>query len=265
MAQFPYLPLFTDAWVSDTKHLTRLERGTYHDLLVLMWRAPQARLPNDNAWLGKHLGMTESEVQNELRSLISEFCQTDGNWITQKRLTKEHNHVTQISKRNSDNAKSLWSKKKASSETDATSHQSGNAPKPKPILNLEEERKKEPSLRSGHAPEKQANRGTRLAVGWQPLEADMFFAGSILGRDGASREIPKFCDYWHARAGPGAVKRDWSATWRNWCRKAAENGNGFRENGSTDGRRSAIAVVDKIQARLRGEQDQDAPLGLPKR
>lgn len=32
-----------------------------------------------------------------------------------------------------------------------------------------------------------------------------------------------FCDYWLAKTGAGATKRDWPATWRNWCRKAAEH------------------------------------------
>ena len=50
MAQFPGLLLWTDAWVADTKHLSRLERGTYLDLLVLMWRTPGCRVPNDDEW-----------------------------------------------------------------------------------------------------------------------------------------------------------------------------------------------------------------------
>jgi len=35
-----------------------------------------------------------------------------------------------------------------------------------------------------------------------------------------------FCDYWHAKAGPNARKLDWDATWRTWCRRAAERGYG---------------------------------------
>lgn len=31
-----------------------------------------------------------------------------------------------------------------------------------------------------------------------------------------------FCDYWAARAGAGGTKLDWPATWRRWCREAAE-------------------------------------------
>ena len=32
-----------------------------------------------------------------------------------------------------------------------------------------------------------------------------------------------FADYWHAKAGKDAIKTDWFATWRRWCRKAQEN------------------------------------------
>lgn len=71
MAEFPALPLWTDAWVADTKHLTWLERGTYHDLLVLMWRSPGCRIPNDDHWLAKRLGMSLAEVQHELRPRAS--------------------------------------------------------------------------------------------------------------------------------------------------------------------------------------------------
>ena len=45
MSQFPSLPLFTDAWIAATNHLTRLERGTYHDLLVLCGVRRDARFP----------------------------------------------------------------------------------------------------------------------------------------------------------------------------------------------------------------------------
>lgn len=36
-----------------------------------------------------------------------------------------------------------------------------------------------------------------------------------------------FCDYWHARADAGARKLDWDATWRTWCRRAADRGHGL--------------------------------------
>jgi len=46
-----------------------------------------------------------------------------------------------------------------------------------------------------------------------------------------AREMAKFKDYWSAASGANARKHDWDATWRNWCRKAAENPAARRMNG----------------------------------
>lgn len=35
-------------------------------------------------------------------------------------------------------------------------------------------------------------------------------------------ETEKFSDYWHAKTGRDATKRNWDGTWRNWMRKAEE-------------------------------------------
>jgi uncharacterized protein YdaU (DUF1376 family) len=128
MSAFPHLPLFTDAWVADTKHLSRLERGTYFDLLVLMWRVPNCRVPNDDAWLGKRLSMTASEVASELRPIIAEFCQVDGNWIIQKRLKREWEWCLRNSKKRSDAAKSRWEKEKGGSKRSTAQGAECNAP-----------------------------------------------------------------------------------------------------------------------------------------
>jgi len=36
------------------------------------------------------------------------------------------------------------------------------------------------------------------------------------------REFANFTDYWRAASGAKARKHDWDATWRNWCRRAAD-------------------------------------------
>lgn len=38
------------------------------------------------------------------------------------------------------------------------------------------------------------------------------------------RETAKFVDYWRGVSGQRGTKRDWTATWRNWMRKAQEDG-----------------------------------------
>lgn len=84
-----------------------------------------------------------------------------------------------------------------------------------------EERKEEPppSVPPASAPPAASPnaRGCRLPDDFEP---DLGFA-SRLGLDAAA-EWAKFRDYWAAQPGLKGRKTDWHATWRNWCRKAAE-------------------------------------------
>lgn len=82
------------------------------------------------------------------------------------------------------------------------------------------------SLRSGEArddaapPAPAQRRGSRLPADWEPSEADHAFAIDLGLRP--ARIAAQFRDYWHAKAGAQATKLDWSATWRNWCRREAD-------------------------------------------
>ncbi len=51
----------------------------------------------------------------------------------------------------------------------------------------------------------------------------------------AAATFERFCDYWRAASGQRARKRDWVATWRNWCRTEADRSRGNRSSdGETD-------------------------------
>ncbi len=132
MAEMPFFPLATDAFLADTDHLSDEETGRYVRLLIALWRAPQQRLPNDDAWLARKFKRTPEEVAAELRPLIVEFCQSDGNWITQKRITKEYKRATKAVNQRRDAANSRWLKEKQTSERIAASYGSRNAPTPIP-------------------------------------------------------------------------------------------------------------------------------------
>lgn len=65
-------------------------------------------------------------------------------------------------------------------------------------------------------------RGSRLPNDWSlPNEWRQWVLTNTHGVD-ADREAHKFLDFWRAKAGAGAKKKDWFATWRNWCRSAEE-------------------------------------------
>lgn len=129
MANFPALPLWTDAYLADTAHLSDAENGLYIRLLILIWRSPKCRIPNDDSWLSRRF----SDV-GAVRALIKEFCFCDGNWIKQKRLFREWKYVNTKRLKQSVKAKSRWEKEKDLYH--------GNAPTPTPIPTpIEEENK----------------------------------------------------------------------------------------------------------------------------
>jgi hypothetical protein len=96
-------------------------------------------------------------------------------------------------------------------------------------------------------------KGTRLPLDWQPDEVAKAYA-LRLGVP-LEAETEKFRDYWHARAGPDALKADWTAAWRNWCRKSLQfNGNG--SNAKTQTRLGAAVerLRDDIDEATRSQE-----------
>ena len=251
MAAFPSLPLFTDAYLADAGHLTDAEHGRYFLLLMQMWRTPECRLPNDDEWLARRFRRTVEQVRADLRPIISEFMQTDGNWITQKRLRKEWEWCRGHSKKQSDIAKSRWNKEKGACHGNAPA---GNAPTPIPTPTPIEERG---SLRS--PARKRAVRGTPLPDDWALSETDRAFAHSV-GWSEAKTELEseRFRD--HSRS-HGRLHKDISAAWRNWVRSPFQQQNGPRAGSKEDTRERTVNALDKLRRYVRSHADDDRASG----
>jgi uncharacterized protein YdaU (DUF1376 family) len=112
MAEFPALPLFTDALLADTDHLSDAEFGLYLRILIAMWRSPNCQIPNDKQWLSKRFRQPIEIIDKDLMRLIAEFCVNSGNSLTQKRLLKEYNYLSKKRQNCSVAARSMWAKKK---------------------------------------------------------------------------------------------------------------------------------------------------------
>jgi uncharacterized protein YdaU (DUF1376 family) len=110
VAQFPALPLFTDAIMADCYHLSDAEFGLYTRILMLMWRTPGCRIPNDQEWIAKRLGRDPLQFEQDIKPILTEFCSTDGNWWIQKRLRKEFDYVTGLSLKGKKGADARWGK-----------------------------------------------------------------------------------------------------------------------------------------------------------
>lgn len=89
-------------------------------------------------------------------------------------------------------------------------------PSPSPCSSNEEQPPCSPP--SGDA----KNRGTRLPAEFTVTpELRAYAAKKAPGVD-VDAETEHFVDYWSAKAGQGARKVDWQATWRTWMRRAQE-------------------------------------------
>ena len=86
-----------------------------------------------------------------------------------------------------------------------------------------------------HTPEKQtpARKGHRLPVDWQPgpLTGDAAQAVAGWPPGAEERELARFRDWAASATGANAVKSDWQAAWRNWIRKAEDDGRYGKQNG----------------------------------
>ena len=73
MAEFPALPIFTDAYLRDCWHLSDAEHGRYFLLLMLIWQTPNCRVPNDREWIARKLRRTPEQYDTDIKPIVDEF------------------------------------------------------------------------------------------------------------------------------------------------------------------------------------------------
>jgi hypothetical protein len=107
-----------------------------------------------------------------------------------------------------------------------------------------------------------ANRGQRLEAYLEqavfsfdpclPNDFSDFAEGLGWTGDEILAVFERFEDYWRAQPGQRGVKADWFATWRNWCRREADNGKRSSSARGAPGGGLASAVSAVVAARHGG-------------
>jgi uncharacterized protein YdaU (DUF1376 family) len=107
MSKAPAMPMYWDAYLADTTHLTTEEHGAYMLLLAAMWRR-NAWVPDDDKDNARILGLTPAKwrkIKARLIETVSGFRVEDGK-ITQEKLQKTwENTQEKIGKNRSNGAK----------------------------------------------------------------------------------------------------------------------------------------------------------------
>jgi len=105
MSEFPSLPLFTDSFIADTGHLTAHQTGAYLMLLMMAWRMPDCRLPDDDLKLARW-ARVDPRIWPRTKPVVMDFWTLKDGFWSQKRLMKERDSVRKFvfSKRRYGNA-----------------------------------------------------------------------------------------------------------------------------------------------------------------
>lgn len=155
MAEFPALPLWTDAYLSDTHpDLTLEEHGAYMLLLMAAWRRPDCAIPDDDKWICRFLGV-HGNGWRKLRATVLErfFTRNEAGDFEQKRLRKERDFVEKTKRNQKEKSEKRWAKVR---ENKGIADAAGYAPTPTPTPTPIEEDKKDipPSAPSAPAEER---------------------------------------------------------------------------------------------------------------
>jgi uncharacterized protein YdaU (DUF1376 family) len=132
----PAIPLFGDAYIADTRHLSLEEHGAYLQLMMIAWRADDCSLPDDDARIARMLGVTGKKWA-KLKPVVMAFWTLENGRWAQKRLSKERRFVAKKSEQNRESANARWNAKplenNAADDANASpAHSERNAPPPPP-------------------------------------------------------------------------------------------------------------------------------------
>lgn len=216
MSQAPSMPMFWDAYLADTTHLSTEEHGAYLLLLAAMWRR-NGWVPDDDRDNARILGLTVAKWKRT-KARLEPFLMFEDGQITQKNLLKIwKNTQEKIAKNRQNGAKGGRPKdnknnnlEKPDGSVSVNPNKSIPEPEPEPF------EKEETNVSS-------KKKGSRLRDDWSlPKAWGEWAVEQGLDELSIRREADRFADYWRSVPGQKGVKLDWLATWRNWIRKTLE-------------------------------------------
>ena len=88
----PAIPLFGDAYLADTHHLSLEEHGAYLKLMMIAWRIEGCQLPDDDTRIARMLSVTVGRWMKLKPAVMAFWALENGCW-KQGRLTKERKFV----------------------------------------------------------------------------------------------------------------------------------------------------------------------------
>lgn len=113
MAEFPHMPIATDAYLGDTTHLRTIEHGAYFLLLMAAWRTRgRPQLPNDDKLLARYAGVNMSTWLSMKPNVMAFWSLGEDDFFTQKKQLEVRERTQKVSREQSEKSRKRWDAKR---------------------------------------------------------------------------------------------------------------------------------------------------------
>lgn len=248
MAEFPALPLWTDAYLGDTTHLNVTEHGAYLLLMVTAWRTATCSLPDNDKLLARY-ARCELRQWKKLRPIIEPFFTvTDGQW-RQGRLTDEREACFERREKAAANGRASALKRKGRHSAKRKQSVNGARAEREPSENLTIDHSITPLSPLNEKPTKRP-----LPGDWEPEEfgVESECRAIIGGWTDKERhlQVERFRAH-HERE--GSRYANWQAAWKTWVinsvRFAERDEQRDRHHGSSGKSNDLVEIILAENAR----------------
>ena len=247
MAAPPYMQVWIADWTADVQHLSCEQDGAYWRLIRAMWRN-HGSLQNDPRKLAHIAGLSPKKWASICDDVLA-FFDADGDVLRHGKLTETLISVSQKSAERSAAgakggvAKALKTKKSTVANATILPEQTTS------ISDVRDHKTEETSSSVCSASKKSKRASRRAPQDWMPSDADNEILRSEgIGEFNRPSALARFKDHEFTKA-----KSDWSAMYRNWIRKDAEDAKRSRPANGHDQRKQAAMDVLAERGNLRGE------------
>ena len=212
-----YYPHHIGDFNNATRHLTRIERSIYRDMIELYYDTEKPLLRDVKALCRKLVARTDEEVTAVEQVLNEYFTETEQGWFHDRCDSEIHAYQQNINKKSAAGKASAEARAaaKAASSPEQSQVNQGTSTGVEQVLN-ERATNQEPITNNYKPLKPKAGRASRLSADWAPTEADLEFCKTKRPDLSVPKVSEEFRDYW---LGAGTPKADWAAVWRVWVTK----------------------------------------------
>jgi uncharacterized protein YdaU (DUF1376 family) len=217
MSKRPWMPLYVGDYRLGTLDLTLEQHGAYLLLLMLAWRRPDGKIPDDENWIRANLPPMHGRTFNHVvRPILARFFTLEGGQYYNKRLLNEIENTSKRSRNATENVSKRWARTKENKDLADTavilSHSHSHSHSQSKNIDIEGSKRKS----------RKAKTSIPLPEGWCPPPRATTLANSL--KVDLQEIEARFRDY---LASNGKQYVDYDAAFCNFIRNAPKF-NGFK-------------------------------------